>query len=70
MATAQVINKYMGKATLIVKANGGSVAVEKQVEGAWVTVDTFAADGAWPMDFGMSPTRFTPAGGAAFEVSQ
>lgn len=70
MATAQVINKYMGRATLSVKANGGSVAVEKQVEGAWVTVDTFASDGAWPMDFGMSPTRITPSAGAAFEVSQ
>lgn len=60
----------MGKATLIVTANGGSVAVEKQVEGSWVTVDTFAADRAWQMNFGMSLTRITPNASAAFEVSQ
>lgn len=70
MATSQVEKKYLGKATLVVRANGGSVAVEKKVEGNWVTVDTFAADGAWQMDFGMSATRITPSAGAAFEVSQ
>lgn len=70
MATAQVVKSYLGRATLVVKANGGSVAVEKKVGGEWVTVDTFAMDGAWPMDFGMSSTRITPSGGAAFEVSQ
>ena len=70
MATAQLVSQYLGKAALIVKANGGSVTVEKKVEGAWVVVDTFAADGAWQMDFGLSATRITPVGGAAFEVSQ
>lgn len=69
MATTQVINQYMGRATLAVKANGGSVAVEKKVEGSWVTVDTFTSDGAWQLDLGMSSTRITPSGGAAFEVS-
>lgn len=70
MATTQLTKEYIGKATLVVKANGGSLAVEKKVEGAWVTVDTFAADGAWQMEFGMSSTRFTPTGGAAYEVLQ
>jgi hypothetical protein len=70
MATAQLVSQYLGKATLIVKANGGSVTVEKKVENAWVIVDTFSADGAWRMDFGMSSTRITPLNGAAFEVSQ
>lgn len=70
MATAQLEKRDLGRATLVVKANGGSLAVEKKVEGGWVTVDTFAADGAWQMDFGLSPTRFTPSGGAAYEVAQ
>ncbi|PVZ19905.1 MULTISPECIES: hypothetical protein [unclassified Pseudomonas] len=70
MATAQVTKSYIGRATLVVKANGGSVTVEKMVEGGWVVVDTFAADGAWQMDFGQSTTRITPYAGAAFEVLQ
>lgn len=37
---------WLSKSTRSVKANGG-VAVEKKVEGAWVTVDTFTADVAW-----------------------
>ena len=62
-------NEY-GRKILVVQANGGSVAVEKMVEGAWVTVDTFARDGAWPLDLGNSDTRFTPSGGAYFEVTK
>lgn len=54
--------------TLAVKSNGGSVKVEKQVGTDWVVSDVFAQDGAWRLDLGYSQTRFTPAGGAVFEV--
>jgi uncharacterized protein YjhX (UPF0386 family) len=60
-------NNYFSR-ILVVKANGGSVAVEKMVEGQWVTVDTFTEDGAWPMSLGISQTRFTPSNGAFYEV--
>lgn len=62
-------NEY-GRKILAVQANGGSVAVEKMVEGNWVMVDVFARDGAWPLDLGNSATRFTPSGGASYEVSK
>lgn len=54
--------------TLAVKANGGSVKVEKQVGVDWVVSDMFAQDGAWRLDLGYSQTRFTPSGGAVFEI--
>lgn len=44
MATTQLIQKYMGQTMLIVKANGGSVTVEKQVGASWVVTDTFTRD--------------------------
>lgn len=71
MSTTQLfLNNPQGTKILSVKANGGSVAVERQVEGEWVVVDLFSEDGAWPLNLGRSPTRFTPAGGAAFEVAE
>jgi len=70
MATTQQVKLYSGEWTLVVKANGGSVKVEKQVGTDWVTTDTVSADGAYRMDFGQTSTRFTPAGGAAYEVTR
>ncbi|AQL36871.1 MULTISPECIES: hypothetical protein [Pseudomonas syringae group] len=70
MATTQLIKQYMGQTLLIVKANGGSVTVEKQVGDSWVVTDTFTADGGHLLQLGNSATRFTPAGGAAYEVTR
>ncbi|MGE6387388.1 hypothetical protein ACQKEN_17190 [Pseudomonas sp. NPDC078416] len=71
MRTDQFVMKYSyGPHTLSVKANGGSVLVEKAVGTDWVTADTFSTDGAWRLDLGSSPTRFTPKGGAAYEVAK
>jgi hypothetical protein len=53
---------------LIVRANGGSLAVEKRVGDNWVVADTFAADGAHLMNFGLGPVRFTPTGGAEYSI--
>lgn len=70
LATTQLlVPNPQGTKILTVKANGGSVAVERMVEGQWVTVDLFAEDGAWPLNLGRTTTRFTPSNGAAFEVS-
>ncbi|WP_040263642.1 hypothetical protein [Pseudomonas massiliensis] len=67
----QFVLKYSyGVHTLAVKANGGSVSVEKQVGTDWVVADTFAADGVHRLDLGNTPTRFTPRGGAAYEVAK
>lgn len=55
---------------LTVKANGGTVVVERQVGDDWIIADTFDTDGSWPLTMGRSPTRFTPTGGAAFEVQE
>lgn len=60
----------MGQTMLIVKANGGSVTVEKQAGESWVVTDTFTADGGYLLQLGNSATRFTPAGGAVYEVSR
>lgn len=62
-------NEY-GRKILAVQANGGSVSVEKMVEGVWVVVEIFARDGAWPLELGNSATRFTPVGGALYEVGK
>lgn len=62
-------NSY-GVHTLALKANGGSLLVEKQVGNDWVISDTFYADGVHRLDLGNTPTRFTPRAGAAFEVSK
>ncbi len=71
MRTDQFVMKQsLGLHTLAVKANGGSVVVEKAVGTDWVPADTFSTDGAWRMDLGNSQTRFTPTGGAAYEVSK
>lgn len=71
MPTTQfVLENDYGRKILVVKANNGSVTVEKMVGADWVVVDTFTTDGAWPLDLGNSKTRFTPADGAAFEVSK
>lgn len=69
MPTTQTTTNYHGSSTLLVKANGGQVTVEKQVNGAWVIVDTFKEDGGWVYAFGNSPTRITPTGGAVYEVT-
>lgn len=69
MRTTQfILHNPQGDQTLSVKANGGSVAVEKQVGVDWVVANTFTEDGAWTLTLGRSPTRFTPTGGAAYEV--
>ena len=68
-ATFTLKNDY-GRKLLVVKANGGSVAVQKQVGTDWVTTDTFSADGGYALDLFNSATRFVPTGGAAFEISK
>lgn len=71
MITTQFILQFSyGAHTLVLKAGGGSVAVEKQVGSDWVTTDTFTKDGGWRLQLGNTPTRFTPTGGAAFEVTK
>lgn len=71
MRTDQFVLEFSyGSHTLAVKANGGSVVVEKAVGTDWVPADTFNTDGAWRMDLGNSPTRFTPTGGATYVVSK
>lgn len=68
-ATFTLENSY-GRKLLVVKANGGSIAVQKQVGADWVTTDTFSGDGGYPLDLYNSATRFVPTGGAVFEISQ
>ncbi|WP_296254924.1 hypothetical protein [Pseudomonas sp. UBA5706] len=71
MRTEQFVMQYSyGSHTLSVRANGGSVKVEKAVGNDWVVSDTFSTDGAWRLDLGDSPTRFTPAGGAVYQVEK
>lgn len=71
MRTEQFVMQYSyGSHTLAIKANGGSVKVEKLVGSDWVTGETLDVDGVWRLDLGNSPTRFTPAGGAAYVVSK
>lgn len=70
MATTQEIKQVSGERTLVVKANGGSVTVEKRVGADWVVTDTITADGAYRLNLGQTPTRFTPTGGAAYEVTR
>lgn len=54
---------------LALKANGGNVTVEKPVGNDWVVADTYDADGAHVLFVGGGRVRFTPTGGAAFEVT-
>ncbi|AHG41148.1 hypothetical protein N018_13410 [Pseudomonas syringae CC1557] len=70
MATTQLIQKYMGQTMLIVKANGGTVMVEKKAGDIWVVTDTFTKDGGYLLQLGNSSTRITPNGGAVFEVTR
>lgn len=53
---------------LIIRANGGSLAVEKQIGDSWIVADTFTQDGAHLMNFGLGPVRFTPTGGAEYSI--
>lgn len=68
--TQYVLPNPQGDNNLAVKANGGQVVVEKQVGADWVVANTFNTDGAWTLALGRSPTRFTPSGGAAYEVTK
>jgi len=70
MANTQMVQSFLGQTMLVVKANGGSVAVEKQVGGVWVTTDTFSKDGGFLLFLGNTATRFTPSGGAVYEVTR
>lgn len=54
---------------LALKANGGSVSVEKPVGADWVIADTYTEDGAHVLYVGGGRVRFTPVGGAVYEVS-
>lgn len=65
--TQYTTERFFGKQLVAVKANGGSVAVEKPVGADWVVADTLT-DGVFLLDLGSFPTRFTPTGGAAFEI--
>ncbi len=56
------------RVTLVVKANGGSVAIQIKTATTWVTSDTLWSDGAYPLNIPPATVRFVPAGGAAFEV--
>jgi len=55
---------------LIVKANGGSITVQKKVGTSWIITDTYTVDGAFPMMFGNTPVRFVPLNGCQYEVEQ
>lgn len=68
--TQYILQNPQGDNNLAVKANGGQVVVEKQVGEDWVVANTFTEDGAWTLTLGRSPTRFTPSGGAAYEVTK
>ncbi|AQL38325.1 MULTISPECIES: hypothetical protein [Pseudomonas] len=70
MATTQLIQRDMGRTMLIVKANGGTVTVEKKAGESWVVTDTFARDGGYLLELGSSYTRITPIAGAFFEVTR
>lgn len=70
MATTASTKSNLGRTILVVRSRGGSVKVEKQVGASWVTTDTFAADGAYVLELGISATRFTPANGAEYEVTR
>jgi hypothetical protein len=64
------LNNDYGRKLLVVKANGGSVAVQKQVGTDWVTTDMFTTDGGYVLDLFNTATRFVPANGAVFEISK
>lgn len=71
MRTEQFVLRYSyGVHTVAVQANGGSLKVEKAVGTTWVQTDSFSTDGAWRLDLGNSPTRFTPVGSAAYQVEK
>lgn len=55
---------------LVVKANGGSITIQKKVGTSWIIADTYTADGAFPMIFGNQPVRFVPVNGCEYEVEQ
>lgn len=63
----ETFNRAM-QITLGVQANGGSVAIQIQMGGNWVTADTLWADGAYPLNIPPATVRFVPSAGAAFEV--
>jgi hypothetical protein len=69
MATTQITLSKPGTLWLSVKANNGSVTVERQVGADWIASDKFAVDGSWPLNLGPVRTRFTPAGGAAYQLT-
>ncbi|MEN5032095.1 hypothetical protein [Pseudomonas sp. Ps21-P2] len=56
------------RVTLVVKANGGSVAVQIKMGDGWVTSDTVWVDGGYQLNIPTATVRFVPAAGAAFEV--
>nr|WP_272905808.1 hypothetical protein [Pseudomonas petrae] len=56
------------RVTLVMQANGGSVAVQVKLGTAWVTSDTLWTDGAYQLNIPPATVRFVPASGAAFEV--
>lgn len=73
MHTSQIERQFNDNKVrvLSVRANGGSLQVQKKVGDNWIVANTYAADISIPMIFGtISPTRFVPADGAQFEVDE
>ena len=66
---SEITKNFFGDRQLLIKTNGGSVTVSKMVGGVWVVIDTFSEDGGYVYQFGKTPTKITPTGGAVFEVS-
>lgn len=62
---------YQFERILLVKANGGSVAIDALLDAAtdlWVRTDTISTDGASQLVFGNLTVRITPSGGAVYDV--
>ena len=70
ITTTFTLENSYGRKLLVLKANGGSLTVQKQVGADWVTTDTFTADGGYPLELFNSSTRFVPTGGAAYEITK
>jgi hypothetical protein len=65
------LNRSGKRVNLMVKANGGNVAVNKFIGGSWVAVAApIAADGAFEVLTDDAPLQIVPTGGAVYSITE
>lgn len=64
------LNRGGKRVNLTVKANGGSVTLNRAIAGGWVQAAVVVADGCFEVLVDDAPLQIVPAGGAVYYITE